>query len=174
MTLLLAATLVGPLGTSSALARDFRLYAGHLSDGGPIAARIFRGHQGTLRLRAIDFEVVFTCEDTSTQHWGIGFGFYPGLALPDRVLSLDSVDPDLALHINGTFGPRHASGDLSATIPALTEDEQAQLCTTGDLTWTMRHRRPSGTSAPSPRLDGRIRVVIGPSGTEPIVHARTA
>ena len=164
-TFLVAASLVGTLSASPAFGQDRLVYRGHLSDGSPIAALVIKGPAGNLRLRELRFQVVFECEDSTSQEWGLGFGFFPGEPLPERMLTLDTVDPDLALHIHGRFGTHHASGDLSATIPALTVDEAAQLCSTGDLTWTMRRRPASRMPAASAGAAGRIHVRVGPSGT---------
>jgi hypothetical protein len=172
--LLVTASLVGTLFTSPAIGQDSKVYKGHLEDGNPISALLVEGRAGTLRLRETQFRVVFACEDGSSQAWGILFAFFPGDALIDRILTLDIVDPDLAVHIHGRFGAHRASGDLRATIPALTVDEQAQLCTTGDLTWTMRRRSAARTPAVPAGADGRIHVRFGPPGTDPVVRVRPA
>jgi hypothetical protein len=46
----------------------------------------------------------------------------------------------------------------------LTDDEQAQICTTGDLDWTMHRVRSDGSARIEADLDGRINVRIRPDG----------
>lgn len=71
-------------------------------------------------------------------------------------LALDSVDLRFALHLHGTFRPKSADGTLRRLMGALTADEQAQICTTGDLTWTADRTggsiMPSGTGVADPEM----------------------
>ncbi len=46
------------------------------------------------------------------------------------------VFPSEALHIAGVFRSQTADGTYKDTQATLTDTEDAQLCTTGDLTWT--------------------------------------
>jgi hypothetical protein len=47
----------------------------------------------------------------------------------------------MASHFDGLLGPLRGEGTVSIAVPALTVDEQAQLCTTGDLTWEVEFVR---------------------------------
>jgi hypothetical protein len=147
-------------------------YRGHLSDGSSIQAVLQRGHAGALRVRSISFEAHLTCEDAMTTDWIVGIGFGRGPAVVDHAVEVDVVDPDTALHIHGTFGPHRASGDFRFSVPALTEDEQAQLCTTGDLTWTMRRIADAPGIAPE-SADASMHVEIGRLDARPIVRIRS-
>lgn len=86
--------------------------------------------------------VTFACEDGTTQEWGIGW-FLGGNYVPitDGAFSFESVDSSLAIHLAGRLGPLRGEGTLSLATAALTTDEQAQLCTTGDLTWEVEFVR---------------------------------
>ena len=174
-------TLVAVLVAGGALAAPasagirFKHYRGHLDDGGAMAARLNVGPNAT-RLSRLYFEVTLTCEDATTQEWGMFFLWNRGPALTDRDLSLDMVDPDSALHLHGTFGARRATGEFRYSVPALTDDEQAQLCTTGDRTWTMRRIRSAGAprAHADASLDRSIRVRIRSSGSDPGLTVRSA
>ena len=154
-------------GPASATIR-FKQYRGHLDDGGAIAVRLRVGANAT-RLSRLSVELTLTCDDATIQKWSSTFWWLGhGPALAKRDLSLDSVSFDSALHLHGTFGARRATGDLRYSVPMLTDDEQAQLCTTGDRTWTMRRIRSAGASRADDgaSLDGSIRVRMRPHSTE--------
>jgi len=85
--------------------------------------------------------VTFTCEDQTTQGWGIGWGLWNSLPIIDRIFSFDEAFTDQATHIGGEIGKVQGTGTMTITIAALTVDEQAQLCTTGDLTWEVEFLR---------------------------------
>jgi hypothetical protein len=92
----------------------------------------------------LDIQVIFTCEDATTQDWVIGWGFGPPglrLRLQNGVFSYDDVSPQMAAHFAGQLGMLSGEGTASIAQPSLTADEQAQLCTTGDLTWTVEFVR---------------------------------
>ena len=57
------------------------------------------------------------------------------MPITDGAFSFESVDSTLAIHLEGRLGWLRGEGTLSLATAALTVDEQAQLCTTGDLTW---------------------------------------
>ena len=147
-------------------------YRGHLSDGSSIQAVLRRGSTGTVRLQSLSFEAHLTCEDATTMDWGFGIHFGRGPAVVDHAVELDLVYPDVALHVHGTFGPHRASGDFRFSVPSLTEDEQAQLCTTGDLTWTMRRIADTTPGIAAEALDARMHVEIGRVDARPIMRIR--
>ena len=147
-------------------------YRGQLSDGSSIQAVLRRGATGTLRLQSLSFEAHLTCEDATTLDWGFGIHFGRGPAVVDHAAELDLVDPDVALHVHGTFGPHRASGDFRFSVPSLTEDEQAQLCTTGDLTWTMQRIERATLGIAAEDLDATMHVEIGRVDARPIVRIR--
>ena len=67
-------------------------------------------------------------------------GFFFGFArtqvpITDGAFSYDDVNSYQAVHVAGEIGFMDGEGTVSFTLPALTADEQAQVCTTGDLTW---------------------------------------
>lgn len=121
-------------------ATRMRVYKGETSQGHGIRFRVVRTDDGRF-IREMDYGVTFTCEDQTTQDWGIGWGLSNSLPITDRVFSFDEVFLDQATHIAGELGKLRGSGTMTITIAALTEDEQAQLCTTGELTWAVEFAR---------------------------------
>ena len=142
---LVVAVLVGVLVLSIAApahaARTVRVYRGQTSQEERIAFRVVKTDAGRF-VREIDVGVTFTCEDGTTQEWGIGWGLGGSeVSIVDGAFSYDSVDSSLAAHFEGRLGPLRGEGTVSIATAALTADEQAQLCTTGDLTWDVEYVR---------------------------------
>src|SRR5215210_1269669 len=102
--------------------------------------------------------------------WIVGIGFGRGPAVIEHAVEVDLVDPDMALHVHGTFGPHRASGDFRFSVPELTEDEQAQLCITGDLTWTMRRIADAAPGIADESGDGSMHVRIDRVDASPVVR----
>jgi len=125
-------------------AARLRLYRGQTSQGERIKFIVARTDAGRSVVE-VDLDVTFTCEDETTQDWGIGWAFGPPRFAPpieaDGAFSYDDVSPYMAAHFTGQFGTLSGQGTASIAQPSLTADEQAQLCTTGDLTWTVEFVR---------------------------------
>jgi hypothetical protein len=66
-----------------------------------------------------------------------------GLRTPiiDQAFSIDEVYQTSSLHLAGQMGSLQGQGTLTLSFPFFTPDEQAQVCTTGDLTWTVEFVR---------------------------------
>lgn len=143
-----------------------RSYRGETSAGTNIGFRI-RASDGEMSLRSLRYRAVLTCEDASTFEYWSAWSFGGGLPLHGRRLSLHEQYGYDALHIDGRFRGRTAEGTFRNSQAWLTEDEQAMLCTTGDLTWTATRRgiaddgRPVGPADRIVRRDGvTVRVWI--------------
>ena len=138
------AVLVGTLILSSAVpahaASRLRQYKGQTSQAHNIAFFVARTDAGRF-INEMWFTLDTTCEDQTTQRSGWGFGLGKTVPITDGAFSFDEVDQGLALHVAGDLGSLHGQGTLRLTFPALTADEQAQLCTTGDLTWEVEFLR---------------------------------
>lgn len=133
------AIIVGTLILSTAApahaAVRLRKYKGQTSQAHNIAFVVAKTDAGRF-IKEMGSSLDFTCEDQTTQRIGVGWGFARNqVPITDGAFSIDDVDQGAALHIAGDLGPLHGEGTLSLAFPALTADEQAQLCTTGDLTW---------------------------------------
>lgn len=170
---LVAVTAVGLATAPADAGTTIKRYRGEFSDGQSIRLQLHRGLAGNLRLSRLDFSARLTCEDSSTMNFGVGYRFGSGGPIVlDGAFSYDDLSRDWALHINGTIGPRRGSGDFRFTVAALTDDEQAQLCTTGDLTWSVSRTATPSSEVAAPVLDARMRVRIDADAAEPVVRIR--
>jgi hypothetical protein len=89
-----------------------------------------------IELRDVGIEWSLGCEDG--RPGGLlttGETLSPGYMLPPARLDFDEVLMWQAMHFHGRLGAHIGSGTSSGTLPALTADEQAQLCTSGDAAW---------------------------------------
>ena len=126
-----------------------RVYEGTLSSGLPIEMKLVVREDRPPGIAELQFGADMTCEDGTTQSWFVGWGWFGGRPpMPSHALDLDLLDPSSALHVHGIVQAVHGSGTLQFTIAALTADEQAQICTTGELTWTVDRTVPPVASPP--------------------------
>jgi hypothetical protein len=95
-----------------------------------------------IALRALTFGNVLACED-GTEIWG---SIRPTAYFDaTQVMSPGRLDLDLApssgyeliVNLHGELDAHAGSGSLTMTEPHLTDDLDAQLCTTGDQTWEL-------------------------------------
>ena len=139
---ILIGTLILTTTVPAHAANRVRLYKGETSQGQRIAFRVAKTDAG--RSVALMFlSVTLTCEDATTQEWGFGwdFGNTGSVPITDGAFSYDQVDQFMAAHFEGMLGPLRGEGTVSIAVPALSTDEQAMLCTTGDLTWEVEFVR---------------------------------
>jgi hypothetical protein len=121
-------------------ATRIRVYKGETSQGHGIRFRVVRTDDGRF-VREMGFGATLTCEDATTQEWGFGYGFSNTVPITDGAFTFDDVFVFQATHLAGEIGKLRGSGTLSVSVPSLTPDEQAQVCTTGDLTWDVEFDR---------------------------------
>lgn len=140
----LACLLVLTMAIPAHAAPRLRLYRGETSQGMRIKFIVARTDAGRF-VQEIDIHFTLTCEDATTQDWVSGWSFgqprYGVPILADGTFTYDDVSEFMAAHFDGRLGTLSGEGTTSTTVPALTPDEQAQLCTTGDLTWTVEFVR---------------------------------
>ena len=168
-----ATALVFSTAVPAASAIRIRIYRGETSQPNPITFGVVKLDAGRY-VSEIGFpHITQTCEDGSTLDYGMWMGWGPrGLKLGDGVtLSLDwpgGNSTSEAFHLHGRIGQHQGSGTLTITDAVLTADEQAQTCTTGELTWTVEYARTRirgrGGLAPDPGLDARIVVHVARDG----------
>lgn len=129
-----------------------RVYEGTLGADGPAVGMtlILRDDRAPALLE-LEFGADMTCDDGTSQQWSVGM-FWGGALppLPSHMLDLDSVDIGSALHLHGKVQAVYGEGTFSFAIAALTVDETPQLCSTGELPWTVTRTVPpvEGSSAP--------------------------
>jgi hypothetical protein len=125
-----------------------RLYRGLTSQEERIRFIVAKHDAGRF-VRSMDVRPVLTCEDQTTEEFGFGIGFGGQVPITDRAFSFDQLLGNMAIHLAGELGRLQGQGTLRFTMAALTADEQAQLCTTGDLTWEVEFVR----TIPRTRVD---------------------
>lgn len=136
-----AATLLISVAAPAAAATRVRVYKGTTSQDHTVKFFVVKNDRGR-SVYQFNIDLSFSCEDGTTQEWGVGYGFGGGRRLTDGVLwEFDEVSPWEAIHFNGRIGHRRGTGTLLWSVPLLTADEQAQLCTTGEQTWQVEYLR---------------------------------
>lgn len=155
LTAMLVVTLVG-----SASAVQIITYRGQTSDAQTVRLAILKkGDSGRRFLQGFTVFFTVTCEDGST-------GWLAGLGARGMKLRLGeggefqydsrpepSEPSSYSFHFAGTVRFGSAEGTFELNYASLTEDDQAQLCTTGVLDWAADRRRSNparitGTSLP--------------------------
>lgn len=133
----LAVTLTLMLGATPATAARIRAYAGETSAGTKIGFRIRVGQEGHMSMKGLRFDAALLCEDATTLEYSSWWSFGGvGHRLDGRRLAFDERFLYEALHVTGVFRGQTADGAFEVTWATLTDTEEAQLCTTGNLTWT--------------------------------------
>jgi len=122
-------------GTKTAAGTShLRNYRGRTSQAYPMNVRTAKV-DSTIELRRFGIEWTLGCEDGTELGWSGGWIFGPGWTLSPARLDYDEVGMETAMHVHGRLGTHVGSGTASNASAALTADEQAQFCTTGELTW---------------------------------------
>ena len=129
---------------AQAAPRHLRLYRGETSQGERIRIVVARTDAGRF-VRDVGVSLVtLTCPDQTTLEFGFGFGWggNSGPPITDRAFSFDDVFWESAFHLAGELGSLQGQGTMSKAQAVITPDEQAaQLCTSGDLTWAVEFVR---------------------------------
>ena len=138
---LLVSLLVVATAPAHAAAR-LRWYRGQTSQSQTIAFIVAKTDAGRF-VREIRLSTTLTCEDqTTTLSWGIDSFLAPReVPIADGAFSYDVNLGNVALPVTGDPGSLRGEGTASMIAGGLTSDKQAQLCTTGDLTWTVQFVR---------------------------------
>lgn len=144
---ILASVLVLATAVPAGAASRIRVYRGETSQEHGIKFQVARTDAGRRYLLEVFVRnLTATCEDGTTQSFGAGWGFGGPYVRIDEggSFSFEDVGSYGAFRLGGRIGPLIGEGTLSYTFPVLTDDEQAQVCTTGDLTWTVEYVRTIG------------------------------
>ena len=103
-----------------------------------VFASVLKKDSGRRFLRYIALRTTLTCEDANTTRLTVLIGM--GRLGEDGSFAREINDPETGayLRVDGTIGFRHGSGTWLFNQARLTEDgTDAQLCTSGELTWTV-------------------------------------
>jgi hypothetical protein len=118
-----------------------RLYRGQTSQGERITFTAAKTDTGRY-VSDMDSGVTLTCDDGSTDGFGFVIAFGRASApIMDKAFSFDEIFGNVAYHLAGNLGWLGGEGTMTVVEANLAEDEQPQLCTTGDLTWTVEFVR---------------------------------
>ena len=112
-------------------------------------------------LQELDFGALLRCQDGTRIGLEEGRSWFGPLhPTAGDQFDIDQVSTDEAFHFHGRIGPKSGSGTIEVTIPALTQDEQAQTCTSKERTWSVTRTSPS-LNAPccAPAVTGRVPVL---------------
>jgi hypothetical protein len=143
-----AAVLVTPLPVAAAGHARTRAYAGQTSTGDPISI-VTSVRDGVVRLRQFTLEGTKTCEDGRSVSFGSGFHFgRQGPVIPDAQLTFEDVSIIDAIFLSGRLGAHGGSGTISHLSAAFDTMEQPQICTTGELTWTVERAVARSVATP--------------------------
>lgn len=134
-----------------------------------VTAFVLKKDNGRRLLRFIAVRSVLTCEDATMfrSSGTIGIGRLDEDGSFSRVFDGGELDVALYLRVDGTIGFRHGSGTFLLSTARVTSDvTDSQLCTTGELTWTVERvphtqARPSAMDVPMDRGYLKLRVTNG-------------
>jgi hypothetical protein len=119
-----------------------RTYLGQTSQSERMSVGIVMRKDGSFGLKTLSFRLLLlTCSlDQTVQRWRVGyfFGGGRGFDLQGRTLDFaDAAGGSSVLTIQGKVKATTMDGTLLRfSVASLTPDEEPQLCTTGDLTWS--------------------------------------
>jgi hypothetical protein len=132
----LATSLAPPTAAVAAARKVLRVYEGTTSDGGSILL-LTSVRDGVVRFQGLGLATDATCEDGSSVPVENGLDFSPrGLAMDAPVLDIDRTFFSDAFAVSGSLGTRRGTGTVRYVVATLDASEEAQTCTTGELTWT--------------------------------------
>jgi hypothetical protein len=116
-----------------------RHYRGRTSMGHPMAAQTQRVDAG-IELLALPFGFTLACEDGSENEGGFHQIIESPILMSPGRLDLDLLflfGPGDVLHVHGDLDAHAGTGTLAVVSALITEDLDAQLCTSGEQTWEL-------------------------------------
>ena len=135
-------TLLAAVPAGAGPTTRIRHYEGETSQGQILRLAVaVRGD--VVRLRELYVEGSIACEDGTGSFFGsgIGFGGFSGPVVADEMLDLQEVFLDVGILVSGRLGEHRGAGTLTQAVARLDTEEQAQVCSTGELTWQVERRR---------------------------------
>ena len=136
-----------------------------------VSAYVLKKDNGRRFLRFIAARSILTCEDATTFKSSviIGIGRLDQDGSFSRVIddSGELEDSATYVRVDGTIGFRHGNGTyLLSTAEVTADGTDSQLCTTGELTWTVERvpqtqAKPSAMNVPGGGSYVKLRVTNG-------------
>ena len=164
--LVMALTLSVALAIPASAARTIT-YRGETSAATPNHAgiNVLKKDNGQRFLRRFVFRYTLTCEDASTEQWGIAWIFGKDRRIGDDGAFSFSFDVGSEyLAVEADIGFRHVTGTFETATARFTDDHQdTQICTTGPLTWAAERtgsRRGQLSAADVPDGMGFLKVRV--------------
>jgi len=149
LCVLIALPLIAAAGTSSET--PTRHYSGTTAQGRPIEIKAVETADGWA-VQRISLAVKMRCEDSASKFPREATRvFDPPIAVDDKHrFSIDDVSLMEALHVHGRLGANAATGTLEFNVPAFTNQEDLQVCGSGERLWTAsKDSSTSPSSSPS-------------------------
>jgi hypothetical protein len=148
-TLILSIGLVLPLG-GAAHAGQRIWYDGETSAGRRITIGVVKRDSGRWFMRTFKVGVEIECEDGTTESYRLSTRFeYQDIRVDGgRHFEYENSATPFTFrhsfeHVDGTLGWRTGAGAFEYNVGGLTDDgQQAQLCASGDLTWSVERQTP--------------------------------
>ena len=137
-----------------------RVYRGETSQGQRMRIVTYTDRTGTwVKTLRLGRAVTLGCEDGSeTEGWWFDRGLEREIPVAEGRFAYDNLSWWQATHVHGRLGPRDGSGTLLDAQAVLVAGEQAQLCTSDELTWDVER---VVEAARTPALATRARLVTG-------------
>ena len=154
----------GALPVTAVAVRDtpeVRYYEGPTSEGGQLHIEVTVSGDGVAWLSLLLIDGPYKCADGTEGDVETGLGWLRrgSPVIADRHLDLSENWGVIAVMGAGRIGAHSGSGTLTFLLPALTANEQAQVCTMGELTWTVERTDgedfPFSSAVLVQRADGR-------------------
>ncbi|HET6715136.1 MAG TPA: hypothetical protein VFI59_15700 [Actinomycetota bacterium] len=128
-----------------------------------VKAHVVKRDSGRRVLEYIAINFTLTCEDATTQEVIAFIGI--GRLAEDGSFAreINRSGRGLYVRVDGTIGFRDGNGTFLFNLARLTEDgSDAQLCTTGELTWTVErtNAEPAKWAVDIPGGNGLLRVSV--------------
>jgi hypothetical protein len=164
-------------GTGGGSSRAHRFYQGKTSQNAPAFMGTVK-NDGNWGIFDLEFGFKMRCDDGTKFRLEAGFGFGTPVWLDSRNrFAIDENYGDAAFHVRGRLGPNAGSGTVEFKLAELTQDEQSQLCTSKERTWTVqRLATPVPVPVPVPVPAGSppqrtVHVTVGANGRTHVIRS---
>lgn len=149
----MAVALLGVAIAPDSTAGQLITYKGHTSEDDPVWLYVVKKDSGRRILRLfVARRFTLTCEDSSTHGYSLTVNLFSNLGT-DGTFQVEH-DPGgvrpWAFSIDGTVKFARGEGTFRFDAAGLDDEGSAQLCTSGDLEWTVERVHQARTSSAGP------------------------